>query len=573
MAVQVQNDYRLETEPLTPDQIRAALTGDLEGFRYFFENCCQIQDKVTRELVHPKMNKGQEMIAETILRHVAKETRANFHKEVVLCGPRQFGKSTILMAIANYMAAYVPGMERLNIIHSLQTGGAASKFYSQKVAPLVAGVHPDIFANIQKDTLGTSTQLLYKDVKGIPRDSIYEILSASSNSVRSGTVTVWLADEPSEYRNPEMTEDAISGAIGDYGFSFTAYIGTFSDRISDYFLTKIQKAIEAPDEMELIFIPWFLVYGRPEDAGGFSTDQYTEYDRTVSIPEMRKYGYKDDEILYKLAWYHRRALRTSKMRYEFPSSVQDLISLASDAQVFDKEALDKQEKNIEPGAAYRLITDNQTKKVEAKKTEESPFRIYRAPVAHHRYKVIIDPITAQNDFTDIFAMSVFDEANNEQVAVFTGRGMPMEDYADYAVGIAKIYNRAMLVPEINVAEGFIAYVNEGHRYYNWYYPDSSSRKKRAPGLRTTATSKEQMIGTLDLLLKNGNIIIHDNTTLDQLRNFVKKIKKREDGGVTVRMSARGHQHDDLVATLWLYAGTLDQQSIVGKKTTDWTVWG
>lgn len=572
MAVQVQNDYRLDDTPLAPDQIRAALTGDLDGFRYFFENCCQIQDKISRELIHPKMNKGQEMIAETILHHVAKETRADFHKEVVICGPRQFGKSTLITSICNYMAAYVPGMERLNLVHTLHTGGAASKFFSQKVRPMVAGIHPDIFANIQKDTLGTSTQLLYKDVKGIPRDSIYEILSASSNSVRSGTVTVWLADEPSEYRNPEMVEDAISGAIGDYGFSFTAYIGTFSDRISDYFLSKIQKAIEAPDEMELVFIPWFLVYGRPEDAGSFSPDQYTEYDKTVSIPEMKKYGYGDDEILYKLAWYHRRKLRTSKMRYEFPSSVQDLINLSSDAHVFNKEWLDNQEKNILPGSPYRLITDNHTGKVEAQKVDdESPLRIFRAPIPNHRYMLSVDPITAQNDATDIFVMSMFDMDNNEQVATFRGRNMPMEDYADYAVGMAKIYNRAMLVPEINVAEGFVAYVNEGHKYYNWYYENQANRKKRIPGIRTTASSKDGMIRVLSLLLQNGNIIIHEKETLEEMRNFIKKVKKRDDGGVTVRMMAKGKGHDDGVATCWIYAGTLNQQQITGKKNIGWTI--
>ena len=181
MAKQLQSDYQLTYDHLTPEQLKRALSGDLEGFRYFFENCMQLQDKETRQLIHPKLNKGQELIADAILKHVGKETRADTHKEIVICGPRQFGKSTLITAISNYMAAYVSGLERSNIVHTLHTGGAVDKYYRQKMSPIVTGVHPDIFATIERTTLGPSTQLLYRDVKGIPRGSYYEILSAGSD--------------------------------------------------------------------------------------------------------------------------------------------------------------------------------------------------------------------------------------------------------------------------------------------------------------------------------------------------------------------------------------------------------
>ncbi len=158
------SDYQLDTEHLTPDQLKRALSGDLEGFRYFFENCMQLQDKETRQLIHPKLNKGQELIADAILKHVAKETRAETHKEIVIAGPRQFGKSTLITAISNYMAAYVAGLERSNIIHTLQTSGAASKYYNQKMAPIVTGFHPYIFPTINRKSEYNSTHLLYKDL-------------------------------------------------------------------------------------------------------------------------------------------------------------------------------------------------------------------------------------------------------------------------------------------------------------------------------------------------------------------------------------------------------------------------
>ena len=303
MAKQLLNEYPFD-ETLTPDQIRKALSGDFEGFKYFFENCMVLQDRDTRQFVHPKMNKGQEMIARTILSYVAEETRATTHKECVIIGPRQFGKSTLLTAIGSYIESYVRKMENLNLVHTMHQATAAAKFFKQKLAPIITNVHPSIFPTIMRDTLGTSTLLQYKDIKGIPRGGYYEITSAGSNSVRSGTVSVWLCDEPSEYRNPEAVEDSVSGAISSYGWSFTAYIGTFSDRLTTYFLNKIQTALDHPDEMELVFIPWFLVYGRPGDEIGVDLDELDEYERTVMIPEMIKYNIPSDEIAQKIGRAH-----------------------------------------------------------------------------------------------------------------------------------------------------------------------------------------------------------------------------------------------------------------------------
>lgn len=557
-------------ETLTADQIRLALSGDYEGFKYFFENCLLIQDRDSRQYIHPKMNIGQQMIAKAIFKNVDKKTRKNEHREIVVIGPRQFGKSTLFTAIGDYLPAYVPGMENLNTVHTLQTGTTAGKYFKQKIAPIVANVHPSIFPTIERDTLGTSTLLKFKDVKGIPRGGYYEITSAGSNSVRSGTVSVWLCDEPSEYRNPEMVEDAVSGAISSYAWSFTAYIGTFSDRLSDYFLNKIKLALDNPDDIELIFIPWFLVYGREGDGLGFTEDELTEYDREVIIPEMQKYGIPRDQWFDKLGWYHTRALRTSKMRYEFPSSIDDIINMTSDRMVFSEEALNKQEENILSGKPFRIVTDNVTGRVEAQETDFSPFTIFKEPIYGHRYRIAIDPITAQSDDTDYFCMHVMDTTNNEQVATFREKGLQDEDYADWAVSIGTIYNKAELCPEINVANGFIVAVN-ARRYYKWYYQNQKNKADRAPGLRTTVSSKAYFIDALGTMLDRGSIILHDKETIDELRNFVRVVKSRTDGTKSIRMMAKGHGHDDAVAALWIYAGTLDSRQIEGKKQSGFAI--
>lgn len=557
----LQSDYRLDNNRLTAEQIRAALTGDLDGFRYFFHYCCQLQDRDTRELIHPTLNKGQELIAGTILRNVAKETRAERHKEIVILGPRQFGKSTLITAICNYMAAYVPGMERMNLVHTLHVGGAAYKYCNQKVIPIVTGIHPDLMPTVERDNQGSSTQLKYHDIKGNRRDSTYEVLSAGSNSVRSGTVTVWLCDEPSEYRNPEMTEDAVSGAIADYGFSLTVYIGTFSDRLSSYFLKKIQTAIAHPEEMDLVFIPWFLVYGREEDGVGFTEEDLNDYDRDTVIPAMRQYGFTYHEMLYKIAWYHRRSLRTPKMRYEFPTTIDDIVSLASDERVYSKELLDKARENQTDGMMAKIVSDIKGKKYEAVPTDESPLVLFQPPVYARKYRLVVDPISAVGDNTDYFAMSMFDLSNNEQVASFMARGMALEDYVEFAIAMCKIYNNAEICPEQNIAQTFYE-LAWARGYYYWYYTDNKMRATRQPGIRTTVGSKEGMISRTLTLLNSGSIILHDKRLFEQMETFV-KITNRRNG--TYKFEAAKGKHDDLVATLFIYAGSLNQNQLAGKQ--------
>lgn len=565
MAVKVDNAYT-GTDTLTPDQIRMALSGDYEGFKYYFENCLLLQDRDTRQYIHPKMNKGQEMIAKTIMSYVDKNTRATSHKESIILGPRQFGKSTLLTAISNYIIAYVPGFENLNLITTMHQATAATKFFKQKLEPIITNVPQEIYPTIERDTLGTSTLLKYTDIKGIRRGGYYEITSAGSNSVRSGTVSVWLADEPSEYRNPEAVEDAVSGAISSYGWSLTAYIGTFSDRLSNYFLDKIKLALDNPDDIELVFIPWFLVYGREGDGLGMTEDKLTEYDREVVIPEMQKWGIPREEWFDKIGWYHTRALRTSKMKYEFPSSIEDIINLTSDRCVFQQESLDAQEKNIMSGTPMRFVTDNATGKVEMQETDVSPFTMFKRPIYGHRYRISIDPITAISAESDYFAMQVFDLSNNEQVGVFQEKGLQDEDYADWAISIGTTYNKAELCPEINVGQGFCVAVNS-RRYFRWLYSNKAAKANRTPGLRTTVSTKEKFVDALSAMLDRGSITLHHQGTLDELRNFVKITKVRPDNTRYIRMAARGSTHDDLCMALCLYAGSLTQQQLEGRRSS------
>lgn len=568
MAKKLENTYRLDnaSERIGPEDIRRAIN----EFEFFMSNYQQIVNK-ERQLVPFKLNAFQRRLFEVILPMVKKETRLDRRHRVVVVKSRQVGASVGTVALINYICAFVSGMEHLNIGHVFPVGDTISKFYQQKVAPIITGVHPNLFPTMERETLSSSILTHYKDIKGIPRDNYYELISSGASSIRSSTVNVLLEDEVAFYAHPEQLEDAILPAMPDYGFSLIVYLSTVSDKKTTFFLDKIKMARDNPEDWSLVFVPWYFTY--PEKPVGIDFDSLilNEYEANVMVPAFERDHLPRERWGDCIDWYRRREQDGTSMKMEYPTTLEEVLTMGEDERVFNGESLRCQENNIEEVPCYRLVTDNLTGKVEAQKTEyDTPLKIYRSPVYGRRYRLVVDPITAHSDATDYFTMMVFDTKSHEQMAVFHGRGFSDDDYADHAVCLAKIYNNAEICPEINVASGFVAGVNNRH-YYRWFYANEKARKNKEIGLRTSHTSKERMVDQLKTLLNMESIKIHDRTTLDEMNNFVKKVKLRSDGEKTVYMAAKGKKHDDCVAACWIYAGSLNQRDLEQRKKVGWSL--
>lgn len=567
MAKALENSYRLPNKDIPLE--KGDFVQAIQNFEYFMANYQQIVNK-ERQLVPFKLNAFQRKLFEVILPMVQKETRLDRRHRVVVVKGRQVGASVGVVALINYICAFVSGMENLSVGHVFPVGDTITKFYTQKVSPIITGVHPQLFPTMERETLSSSILTHYKDIKGIPRNNFYELISSGASSIRSSTINVLLEDECSFYTRPEQLEDAILPAMPDYGFSLIVYLSTVSDKKSMFFLDKIKAARDNPEDWTLIFVPWYFTY--PERTVGVDFDSLilSEYEENVMVPAFKADNLPKERWGDCIDWYRRRAQDGVAMKMEYPTTLDEVLTIGEDERVFGGESLEHQEKNIEEASPYRLVTDNLTGKVEAQETEFSPFVIYRNPVYGRRYRVSVDPITAQSDTSDYFVMQVFDIKSHEQMAVFHGKGYDDDTYADYAVAIAKIYNNAEICPEINVASGFIAGVNNRH-YYHWFYANEKARKSKEIGLRTTASSKERMVDQLKTLLDRELIKIHDRETLDELNNFVKKVRVRSDGGKSVYMAAKGKTHDDLVMALVIYAGSLSQRDLEQRKKTGFSI--
>ena len=548
----IANTYALPnaSSVMSAEEIQRALN----DFEYFMSNYAQIVGKDRK--LHPfKLNAFQRMLFRELLPLIKKDTRLDRRLTVCVLKPRQVGCTVGIIAFINYICAFLDDFQNTSICHVLPVADTLSKLYNKKIDPIISGVHPSIYPDIYRENLSSSIVTKYDNIKGIRRQNYYEIVSSGASSVRSDTINITIFDEVAFYRKPEVVADAVLGSMPDYGFSLVVYMSTFDTRSNTYFLDKIKTAASGADDWKLLFCPWFMVYPEQPQGIDYRDLELTEYDNKVIIPAMVQYGVSETRWGDAIDWYHRKSRVISSMLREYPTTVEEVIQFSDDKTVFAKESLDKQEPNILAGEKYRILTDNQTRKVEAQSTDSSPFTIYRKPIYGHRYRIAIDPITARSQETDYFVMQVMDLTNHDQVAIFRDRGLADEDYADWAVSIGTIYNNAELCPEINVANGFIVAVN-ARRYYHWYYQDKKSRADRIPGLRTTVSSKEMFIDKLTTLLDRESIKIHDEITLDELRNMVKKHK-----GTSVRMEARRGHHDDTVMALAIYAGSLSMPEI------------
>lgn len=558
----IANTYALPnaSSVMSAEEIQRALN----DFEYFMSNYAQIVGKDRK--LHPfKLNAFQRMLFRELLPLIKKDTRLDRRLTVCVLKPRQVGCTVGIIAFINYICAFLDDFQNTSICHVLPVADTLSKLYNKKIDPIISGVHPSIYPDIYRENLSSSIVTKYDNIKGIRRQNYYEIVSSGASSVRSDTINITIFDEVAFYRKPEVVADAVLGSMPDYGFSLVVYMSTFDTRSNTYFLDKIKTAASGADDWKLLFCPWFMVYPEQPQGIDYRDLELTEYDNKVIIPAMVQYGVSETRWGDAIDWYHRKSRVISSMLREYPTTVEEVIQFSDDKTVFAKESLDKQEPNILAGERYRILTDNQTRKVEAQSTDSSPFTIYRKPVYGHRYRIAIDPITARSQETDYFVMQVMDLTNHDQVAIFRDRGLADEDYADWAVSIGTIYNNAELCPEINVANGFIVAVN-ARRYYHWYYQDKKSRADRIPGLRTTVSSKELFIDKLTTLLDRESIKIHDEITLDELRNMVKKHK-----GTSVRMEAKRGHHDDTVMALAIYAGSLSMPEIEKGKRSSFTI--
>lgn len=448
------------------------------------------------------------------------------------------------------------------------------------VAAIALQAGQQVTASEQEDTRSENYSIMYRLHMNSRRNRSYDLFTKEDTeyngqvycvTVPTGCIVVktgrdvWICGNCAFYKNPEELEAAISPAIPDNGFSLVIYLSTFDDKRSDYFLEKIKQAQEDSEDWTLLFTPWYEMY--PEEKLGTALDsiELAEYDTNTIIPTLQGAGIHRSEWGDYVAWYHKKKKECLAIRKEYPTTLEEVLSFSSNDKVFDQNDLARQEENVIRRTPYSLAEDVLTHELKATITQASPLYIFKPPVYRSRYLITIDPIASTSEASDYFAALVWDTRTNEQMASLHGRNLPLEDWANLTLQLARLYNNAQLCPESNLAQALVAMI-WGQRYYNWWYLDLKHRKDRDPGVRTTATTKPNMIEKLAVMLRNNSIKLHDQELIDELCQFEKVIKRGY-----MKMEAPKGKHDDLCMAACIYAATLGVDQLNGIKRSGWAV--
>ncbi len=182
---------------------------------------------------------------------------------------------------------------------------------------------------------------------------------------------------------------------------------------------------------------------------------------------------------------------------------------------------------------------------------EKGLRIYKYPEKNRVYTLTAD--TSRGRHLDYSCFIVFDitEYPHTISAIFRNNEIPPMMYASLIHSIAKKYNNAYTLVEINDIGGQVADILWNELEYEelfWTKSGDMLGKKGSdpyPGIRTTEKTKRIGCANLKDMVENNQLLINDSVVIQELSTFIQK----ENG----KYSADEGFHDDSVMCLILQA--------------------
>lgn len=193
---------------------------------------------------------------------------------------------------------------------------------------------------------------------------------------------------------------------------------------------------------------------------------------------------------------------------------------------------------------------------------------YEPCIGNNVYAIICD--VSRGKGLDYSAFSVIDVTSMpyKQVCSFRNNKITPTDYAEIIFRVAKTYNSALVLVEVNdIGEQVACLLHDEFEYEGVLTTEHGGREGRRissrwnqqvdKGIRTTKTVKNVGCSMLKLLIEQNQLIINDAHTIRELSTFSKKGTSYE---------AETGCHDDLVMGLVLF-GWLSSQAYF-KELTD-----
>lgn len=196
------------------------------------------------------------------------------------------------------------------------------------------------------------------------------------------------------------------------------------------------------------------------------------------------------------------------------------------------------------------------------KLSKDSVEVFTEPVPGRKYILTAD--VSEGKGLDFSAFHVIDVTTNhfDQVCVYRNNLITPIEYASIILRIAKYYNNASVLVELNsIGSQVCSILWDDYEYENMIHTQSAgpkgkevsggfSPKQTEIGIRTTKTVKGTGCSLVKMLIEQGKLDIHHHDTVYELSRFSRKGKSWEaEEGAT----------DDLVMPLVLFGWLTDQQ--------------
>jgi len=187
--------------------------------------------------------------------------------------------------------------------------------------------------------------------------------------------------------------------------------------------------------------------------------------------------------------------------------------------------------------------------------------VYANPINGHSYVMIAD--VSRGKGLDYSAFHIIDVTKMpyKQVCVFRDNLITPVDYASMMFTLAKHYNEASVLVEINDnGEQVATHLYHDYEYENMLFTSNNGRSGKKlimgfsgesdKGVRTTKTVKARGCSMLKLLIEQKQLILYDLNTIKELSTFSRK---------GISYEAESGCNDDLAMGLVLFAWLSDQK--------------
>jgi hypothetical protein len=461
----------------------------------------------------PIINKQAEEVPFVLNKAQSKFLEAMTGRDIILKA-RQEGFSSFILAMFTYDFLFKANSVSVSLSYE---SGAAEKLLD-KVKLYIKDLGVPMKYN--------SRQEMYNEAIG---STFYIGTAAALNTGRGQTINNLHCSEVAFYKDAYKLMTGLMQSVPKDG---RVILESTANGMGDYFHREWTKGVNGDGAFAPHFFSW-----RDHDEYQLPIDR-TFKPNSEETAEMIEYGFSKEQVAWK-----REKVKQFKTIDEFNQEypiTPEVAFISSGNPVFDIKVLNRMLKMASPGKYKGNLIGTRTR-LTLEETPKGYLEVWELPSQMDSYVIGADVGTSD----DYSVATVIGKRKMEVVARFRAK-LPVDAFAKELERLAYFYNTALLGVERN-NQGIAVLVVLNKIYYpNLFYKedvnDLGESSVSKLGWTTDVRSRPILITDLGMYIRNNDLIIHDQTTINELMTFVRTDNK-PDG------EAQQGCHDDTVIAL------------------------